>query len=259
MSRPSITPQLGCENDIEGRFTAEPGWDSQRDVSVSDCAEVICALASRQAGAGRAARPVTGVSMDPCEKAGRPMPEASGNIMSFGTAEPFSPRSGSGRWREPRVVLCPRCDRGARDANIMRQGGVHAGLVSGCRLRFVGSHILPIRVSVTGARFPSDADDACRSFLGADRLPASPPSQGVRTASQSWSVMPSCGAPTTESSGLSPRTKKFRPSRHLPARCRVGRRHPAGLASVRRSNGLYGFPVSRFHKGVSARVQGRNQ
>ena len=37
------------------------------------------------------------------------------------------------------------------------------------------------------------------------------------------------------------------------------RRRPAGLASVRRSNGSYGFPVSRFHKGVSSKVQGRNQ
>ena len=37
------------------------------------------------------------------------------------------------------------------------------------------------------------------------------------------------------------------------------RRRPEGLASVRRSNGPYGFPVSRFHKGVSTKVQGRNQ
>ena len=32
-----------------------------------------------------------------------------------------------------------------------------------------------------------------------------------------------------------------------------------GLASVRRSNDSYSFPVSRFHKGVSSKVQGRNQ
>ena len=32
-----------------------------------------------------------------------------------------------------------------------------------------------------------------------------------------------------------------------------------GLASVRRSNGSYSFPVSRFHKGASSKVQGRNQ
>ena len=37
------------------------------------------------------------------------------------------------------------------------------------------------------------------------------------------------------------------------------RRRPEGLTSVRRSNGPYGFPVGRFHKGVSWRVQGRNQ
>ena len=37
------------------------------------------------------------------------------------------------------------------------------------------------------------------------------------------------------------------------------RRRPLGLASVRRSNGSYSFPVSRFHKGVSSKVQGRNQ
>ena len=28
-----------------------------------------------------------------------------------------------------------------------------------------------------------------------------------------------------------------------------------GLASVRRSNGPYGFPVSRFHKGVARGVK----
>ena len=32
-----------------------------------------------------------------------------------------------------------------------------------------------------------------------------------------------------------------------------------GLTSVRRPNGPYGFPVSRFHNGVSATGQGRNQ
>ena len=37
------------------------------------------------------------------------------------------------------------------------------------------------------------------------------------------------------------------------------RRRPLGLASVRRSNGSYSFPVSRFHKGVSSKVQGRNE
>ena len=37
------------------------------------------------------------------------------------------------------------------------------------------------------------------------------------------------------------------------------RRRPAGLTSVRRSNGPYSFPVGRFHKGVSTKIQGRNQ
>ena len=41
--------------------------------------------------------------------------------------------------------------------------------------------------------------------------------------------------------------------------CRVRRRRPVGLASVRRTNGSYSFPVSRFHRGVLPKVQGRNQ
>ena len=36
-------------------------------------------------------------------------------------------------------------------------------------------------------------------------------------------------------------------------------RRPAGLTSVRRPNGSYGLPVSRFHREVLANVQGRNQ
>ena len=37
------------------------------------------------------------------------------------------------------------------------------------------------------------------------------------------------------------------------------RRRPAGLTSVRRPNGSYGFPVSRFHRSVATRVHGRNR
>ena len=149
MSRPRVTPQPGCENDIRGRFTAEPGWDSQGDASVSDCAEVTCALASRRAVAGWDARAGTGAtpptdapvvawarvcftptaparslpSMDPYGKAGRPMPEASGNIIGLGTVERFRtrrPRSGSSRQREPRVVICPTCARSAYSDDVVR-------------------------------------------------------------------------------------------------------------------------------------------
>ena len=67
------------------------------------------------------------------------------------------------------------------------------------------------------ARFPSDAGDACRSPVGADPLPASPLPKGRTTAShpnsESWSVMPSCRSTPAESSGLSPCTRKFSPSR----------------------------------------------
>ena len=78
-------------------------------------------------------------SMDPCGKAGGPKPEATGNIMSLGTAERCStrrPHSGSSRRPlTPRAGLRPRCDRGARDADAMRRSGVHGGLVSGWQRR----------------------------------------------------------------------------------------------------------------------------
>ena len=58
----SNTPQPGCENDIEDRFTAEPGGDSQSDGHVSDCAATSCGYATRPATAKRDARSGTGAT-----------------------------------------------------------------------------------------------------------------------------------------------------------------------------------------------------
>ena len=139
MSGPRVMPLLGCENDIGGRFTAETGCDSQGGASVSDCAEVSCVSASRSAGAGRDAPTVTGAtppldapvvawvrvcfhtprprgrslpSMDPCGKAGRPMPEASDKFVGLATADLFStyrPRPAPRRGSRP--PCGPRCSR----------------------------------------------------------------------------------------------------------------------------------------------------
>ena len=47
----------------------------------------------------------------------------------------------------------------------------------------------------------------------------------------------------------------WRPALH----CRVGGGAPQGWPPSAAQTAPYGFPVSRFHKGVSSRVQGRNQ
>ena len=92
-----------------------------------------------------------------------------------------------------------------------------------------------VQTAVSGrppvSRFPGPASGACFGF------PDSP-----------WARSFAPSAPPEQMSPCSPTSR-------LSGR----RRRSAGLASVRRSNGPYGFPVGRFHKGVSSRVQGRDQ